>query len=149
MRVLLQRVKKASVSVEGKIVGKIERGALLFLGVHKEDSLEQATYLAHKVAHLRIFSDSNGKMNLSLQEVHGMALVVSQFTLYGNCQEGRRPSFSETAPPRIAEEFYEKFLLELRKEISHVETGVFGAHMEVELINEGPVTFLIEAKKEN
>ena len=146
MRVLLQRVKRASVLVDGKCVGKIEKGLLLFLGIHKDDCSEQASYLAHKVSALRIFSDENGKMNLSLQEIRGGALVVSQFTLYGNCIEGRRPSLGDAAPPEIAAPLYEKFLFELKKDIAQVEMGIFGAKMEVELINDGPVTFLIDAK---
>jgi D-aminoacyl-tRNA deacylase len=143
MRVLLQRVKRASVTVDQKIVGQINQGLLLFFGVHKDDFIEQASYLAHKVSALRVFSDDQGKMNLSIQEINGGVLVVSQFTLYGDCIGSRRPSLSDAAPPEMAREFYQKFLIELKKDIAQVETGIFGAKMEVELINDGPVTFIM------
>ncbi len=147
MRLLVQRVKRASVVVEEKCVGKIQKGVLLFLGVRLGDSIEDASFLAHKVATLRIFSDKEDKMNLSLFEIQGSALVISQFTLYADCLGGRRPSFTDAAPPQVAEEFYEKFILELKKEIPHVETGIFGAKMEIELVNDGPATFIVDSKK--
>jgi D-aminoacyl-tRNA deacylase len=147
MRVLLQRVKKAQVFVEEKSVGSIGQGLLLFFAAHQEDSIEQVAPLAEKIVHLRVFEDLEGKMNLSLKEVQGSALVVSQFTLYGDCRTGRRPSFSESASLENAKMFYEKFIEELQKQIPQVETGIFRAKMQVELINDGPVTFIIDAKK--
>lgn len=144
MRMLLQRVKEASVTVEGQKVGAIGKGLLIFLGIHKDDTPERTTWLVNKLIGLRLFADSEGKMNLGLKEVGGEALVVSQFTLYGNCLNGRRPDFIESAPPDRAKALYEKFVDEVRRELGSVQTGQFGAYMEVALINDGPVTFLIE-----
>lgn len=145
MKVLLQRVAHAQVSVEGGLKGKIDRGLLLFVGVGPEDTEKEALMLADKCGNLRIFSDDEGKMNLSLVDVGGAALVVSQFTLYGDCSKGRRPSFVGAAGPDKANELYLKFANNLRDLGVSVETGEFGAHMEVELLNDGPVTLMLES----
>ncbi len=145
MRILLQRVSKAEVRVEGEVKGKIGPGLLLLVGVAPSDSEAQAKALAEKVAGLRIFSDQEGKMNLSVSDVKGAALVVSQFTLYGDCSKGRRPSFVGAARPEQANALYLKFADFLRGLGVVVETGQFQAHMEVELLNDGPVTLMLEA----
>jgi D-aminoacyl-tRNA deacylase len=146
MRIVIQRVTEASVTVDTKLVGVIGKGALVLLGIHKEDTPAQVSWLVQKLINLRIFPDAQDKMNLSLLDCKGEVLVVSQFTLYGNCQEGRRPDFFESAPPVIAVPLYEMFVVELRKNIEKVETGVFGAKMQVALINDGPVTLIIDSK---
>lgn len=145
MRALIQRVKKAKVTVNDEIVGAIEQGILLFLGIHKDDEGSKIPWLAEKVVNLRIFEDEAGKMNRSLVDVGGGLLVVSQFTLYGNCEQGRRPSFIETMPPDQAEKYYEAFVAKGRELLGEgrVTTGQFGAEMAVDLINDGPVTFLL------
>lgn len=147
MRVVVQRVKHASVTINGTVNGKINNGFLVLLGVQSTDSEQDVDYLVKKVTNLRIFSDENDKMNLSLKDVNGELLVISQFTLYGNCREGNRPSFIEAAKPDVAIPLYEYFVEECRKQISVVETGVFGADMKVSLLNDGPVTIIIESKK--
>ncbi|MGB9795366.1 D-aminoacyl-tRNA deacylase [Fervidobacterium gondwanense] len=147
MRAVVQRVTKASVSVDNQIVGKISSGIVVLLGVGKDDTLEDAKYLAEKIVNLRIFDDGEGKMNLSLLDVKGEALVISQFTLYGDCRRGRRPSYSDSAPPDIANELYEKFVELVRGYNVRVETGIFAAHMLVEIHNDGPVTLLLDSKK--
>ncbi len=144
MRALIQRVSKASVSVDGEIVGQIGRGVVVLVGVTHDDTQEQAEWLARKVAGLRIFEDSEGKMNAGLLDVDGAALVVSQFTLYADARKGRRPSFTDAAPPEIAEPLVEHFAQALRDQGVPVETGVFQAHMLVEIHNDGPVTILLE-----
>lgn len=145
MRILIQRVKEACVTVEKKVCGSIKSaGALVFLGVHKEDKIETAKRLAKKLIDLRMFSDENNKMNLSLKDINGEVLIVSQFTLYANCDSGRRPDFVDAASPKEALEAYNCFVEEVKKEIDVVQTGIFGASMEVSLCNDGPVTFLIE-----
>ena len=144
MRVLVQKVKEASVSVSDSIVGKIGTGYLLFLGVQKGDNATQADYLARKVSGLRIFEDDNGKMNLSIADVAGEILVVSQFTLAGDTSRGNRPGFESAARPEEAKVLYEYFIEKLRKYGYHVETGVFQAEMLVSLVNDGPSTFLLE-----
>ncbi len=146
MRIVIQRVEGASVEVEGKIVGAIGKGSLVLFGVHKEDTAQQTEWLANKLVHLRMFSDMEGKMNLSLMDIKGEVLIVSQFTLYGNCAEGRRPEFTSSAPSMVACQFYEKFIEEVRRHSLKVETGIFGAHMKVSLINDGPVTLILDAK---
>ncbi|KMQ50731.1 D-tyrosyl-tRNA(Tyr) deacylase [Chitinispirillum alkaliphilum] len=144
MRTVIQRVSRSKVSVKGETKGSIERGLLILLGVHENDTEENARYLASKIASLRIFPDEKGKMNLSLKDIDGEALVVSQFTLLGDCSKGRRPSFTESAPPQKGEKLYEFFVEKLKTHISNVQTGEFGADMKVELTNDGPVTFVID-----
>ncbi len=147
MRALIQRVKKASVSIDGKTVGKIGPGLLILFGVTHSDTESDAAYLAEKTANLRIFCDEAGKMNRSLIENDGEALVVSQFTLYGDCRKGRRPGFSDAALPEQAIPLYEKFVELLSEQIRKpVPTGEFGADMLVSLENDGPVTFMVESK---
>jgi len=144
MRIVLQRVSRACVTIDGAKAASIGKGILLLIGVHNNDTAEAAGFLAAKCASLRIFSDAEGKMNLSLDEVNGEALVVSQFTLFGDCGRGRRPSFIDAAGPDKGRELYELFVSELRKLVPRVETGVFGAMMDVELVNDGPVTLILE-----
>jgi D-tyrosyl-tRNA(Tyr) deacylase len=144
MRIVLQRVKRASVTIDNRIVGQIEKGILLLVGVHRDDTPDKAEFLASKCADLRIFTDSEDKMNLSLKEVDGAALVISQFTLFGDSSKGRRPSFIEAAPPAKGNELYLYFIDLLKKEIPIVQTGIFGADMDVELVNDGPVTLILE-----
>lgn len=144
MRVVYQRVSQAQVVVDGQTVGKIGNGALLLVGFTLGDSRSQVEWMAQKVVNLRVFEDAQGKMNDSLLDVGGEILAISQFTLYGDASQGRRPSFTEAAPPPHAEPLYEAFLELLRRQIPRVEQGVFGAHMEVSLTNDGPVTLLIE-----
>ncbi|MBI5345803.1 MAG: D-tyrosyl-tRNA(Tyr) deacylase [Chlamydiae bacterium] len=146
MRIVIQRVLEASVTIDQKIVGQIKQGALVLFGVHKSDEEKDTLYLVDKLLNLRMFKDENDKMNLSLKDIKGSVLVVSQFTLYADCLSGRRPSFTETAEPLVAKRIYDKFVLELKSEIE-VQTGVFGARMQVSLINDGPVTFIIDGKK--
>ena len=144
MRIVVQRVTKASVSVDGKVVGHIGPGLAVLLGVARDDGEKQARFLASKVANLRIFADEQSKFNLSALEVGAEALVVSQFTLYGDAHKGRRPSFSKAAPPEIAEPLVEAFVAFLEEEGLLVETGIFGAMMLVEIHNDGPVTIILE-----
>jgi D-tyrosyl-tRNA(Tyr) deacylase len=146
MRALLQRVRRARVLVEQETVGAIERGLLVLLGVTHADTAEQARWLAEKVATLRIFADENGKMNLDVSEAGGAVLVVSQFTLYGDCRKGRRPSFVDAAPPDVAIPLYEAFIDALKAQGVPTATGRFGAMMQVELVNDGPVTLLVDSK---
>lgn len=144
MRVLLQRVKEASVTVDEETIGQIEAGYLLLVGVTHEDTETEVNWLADKVAGLRVFEDSDEKMNLSIQDVAGKVLSVSQFTLYGDTLKGRRPAFTQAAKPDIAERLYEKFNERLRTHGLVVETGKFGAMMDVALVNDGPVTLMLE-----
>ncbi len=144
MRALVQRVSEASVTVDGRVVGAIERGLLVLLGVTHSDGEAEAAWLAHKIAGLRIFEDEAGKFNLALTEVGGAALVVSQFTLYGDARKGRRPSFIDAARPEHAEPLCDRFVELLRAEDFAVETGVFGAQMAVQLVNDGPVTLWLD-----
>ncbi len=146
MQALLQRVSKASVSVDSNIVGQIGSGLVIFIGVGTEDSEEDASYLAEKITGLRIFADDEDKMNLSVQDIGGEALVVSQFTLMASTRKGRRPSFTKAAPPEIAEPLIEKFTELLRTAGLKVATGQFQAHMMVEIHNEGPVTISIDSR---
>jgi D-tyrosyl-tRNA(Tyr) deacylase len=144
MRLVLQRVRRGSVSVEEKIVSEISQGLVILVGVGPEDTEEEAKWLAEKCAYLRIFEDAEGKTNLSLQDVKGEALVVSQFTLYADTHKGRRPSFVHAAPPEIAEPLVETFAEELRTIGIPIQMGVFGAHMLVNIENDGPVTIILE-----
>lgn len=146
MRAVLQRVSQASVSVDGETVGRIGPGLLVLLGVGRGDTDQDAETLARKIVELRVFQDSAGKMNLSLKEAGGSLLVVSQFTLYGDTRKGRRPSFDMAAPPEEARRLYERFVEAARAQGVKVETGVFQAMMSVSLVNEGPVTFLVESR---
>ena len=144
MRAVLTRVKTASVTVDGSVIGQIGQGFLILLGVTHEDTEAQAVKLADKLMGLRIFEDENGKMNRSLEDVGGQVLVVSQFTLYGNCKKGRRPEFLAAARPEIAIPLYEKFIALCRDKGFSVETGEFGAEMMVESVNDGPVTLIVD-----
>jgi len=144
MRAVVQRVTQASVSVDGEVVGAIKQGLLVLLGVGNGDTEEQARWLAHKVANLRIFADADDKMNLSVQDIQGSVLVVSQFTLYGDVRRGFRPSFSHAAAPDSANQLVNLFIEAVEAENIPVETGVFGAMMQVALVNDGPVTIILE-----
>ncbi len=146
MRVVVQRVKHASVTINGTVNGKINNGFLVLLGIQSTDSEQDVDYLVKKVTNLRIFSDENDKMNLSLKDINGELLIVSQFTLYANCKEGNRPSFVEAAKPDIAIPLYEYFVSECKKIIPVVETGIFGSDMKVDLLNDGPVTIIMDSK---
>ena len=144
MRAVLTRVKSASVAIDGQIVGRIGQGFLILLGVGPNDTEKECRYLAEKALGLRVFEDENGKMNLGLEAVKGEVLVVSQFTLYGNCRKGRRPSFTEAAPPALGEELYEKFLSICESLGYPPQHGRFGADMQVSSINDGPVTLILD-----
>ena len=149
MRIVLQRVKSASVSIEGTVVGEIEQGFLLLVGVGPDDTRDDASYLARKIAGMRIFSDENGKMNLSIDQVGGKILSVSQFTLFADTKKGNRPSFTGAAGPEAANKLYEEFNEILRTEYGLiVEKGEFGADMQVSLVNDGPVTILLDTKNQ-
>ena len=147
MRAVVQRVSSASVTVDGRVTGKIDAGLLILLGVSRTDNPEAASYLAEKIVNLRVFSDPAGKMNLSLLDVRGAALVVSQFTLYGDTRGGRRPSYIQAAPPEEANRLYEEFVRAVRALNVTVETGVFQARMKVDLVNDGPVTILLDSER--
>ena len=147
MRAVLTRVNSASVTIEGEVVGKIGKGFLILLGVGPEDTEEHCKYLAQKALGLRIFEDENEKMNLGLDQVGGEVLVVSQFTLYGNCRKGRRPSFTEAAPPDLGNRLYEQFLKECEALGFPPQHGQFGASMQVESVNDGPVTLILDTQQ--
>ncbi|WP_447860849.1 D-aminoacyl-tRNA deacylase [Nitrospira calida] len=147
MRAVIQRVTRASVEVNGAIVGKIGPGLLVLLGVARGDGESDARYIADKILGLRIFPDEAGKMNRSLRDCGGSVLLVSQFTLLGDTAKGRRPGFDRAAPPELARALYEKVAADLRAQGTPVETGVFGAHMAVELVNDGPVTFVLDSRR--
>ena len=144
MKLVIQRVKHSSVTVDNKIVGKIEKGYMVLLGVGPEDTTKEADYLVQKLIKLRVFEDENGKMNLSLKDINGELLIISQFTLYADCSGGNRPSFSNAAKPDKANELYEYFVEQCRNQNIKVECGIFGADMKVELLNDGPVTIIME-----
>ena len=146
MRAVVQRVSRGDVTVEGETTGAISKGLVVLLGVGRDDTEKEALYLADKISSLRIFEDEAEKMNLSLKDVGGAMLVVSQFTLYGNCSKGRRPSFGDAAPPDKADDLYNKFIEAVRFQGVAVETGRFQTHMEVSLVNDGPVTLIVESK---
>jgi D-aminoacyl-tRNA deacylase len=145
MKAVIQRVTSASVHVEGKTVGRIESGLLVLVGVAKGDGESDGRYLIEKIRTLRIFSDEQGKMNRSLVDIGGSVLLVPQFTLLGNTAHGRRPGFDAAAPPDEARQLYEQMVVNLRNHGTHVETGVFAAHMQIELLNDGPVTFVLDS----
>ena len=147
MRAVAQRVKMAKVMVDGEVVGEIGKGVLIFLGVGVGDTIDDAEYLASKIVHLRIFGDDEGKMNLSLLETGGEALVVSQFTLWGDCKKGRRPSFVRAADPAIANDLYQKFIFFLKGKGIQVAEGRFQEMMDVHLVNDGPVTLLLDSAR--
>ena len=146
MRAVVQRVTNADVKIDGRVNGKIDDGLLVLLGVVNGDTEEDMKYIADKIIKLRIFSDENDKMNLSLEDVGGSMLVISQFTLYGDCSHGRRPYFGNAMEPVSANEMYEKFVAYIREQGIHTETGEFGADMKVSLTNDGPVTIILESK---
>jgi D-aminoacyl-tRNA deacylase len=147
MRAVLQRVSESSVTVDGEVVGQIGPGLMVLLGVEDADTEADADWMADKIPALRIFNDNEGKFNRSLIDVSGAILVISQFTLHGDCRKGRRPSFVKAARPDLAIPLYERVIEALRTKGIHVETGVFGAHMDVHLINDGPVTLIVDSKK--
>jgi D-tyrosyl-tRNA(Tyr) deacylase len=148
MRAVVQRVKMAKVVIGSEVVGEIGNGLLVFLGVGVKDNIDDADYLASKIAHLRMFSDDKGKMNLSLQETGGEALVVSQFTLWGDCRKGRRPSFIRAADPIVANDLYQEFIGLLKAKGIQVAVGRFQEMMDVRLVNDGPVTMLLDSAKD-
>jgi len=147
MRAVVQRVTRASVTVEEEVVGEIENGLVVLLGVARDDTRDDADYLSAKIAALRIFDDTEGRMNFSIKEINGGLLVVSQFTLYGDVRRGLRPSWSDAAAPEIAEPLYDYFVENSRKLLGRVETGSFRKTMQVELVNDGPVTILLDSRK--
>lgn len=144
MKLVIQRVSEAKVEVENEIVGKIGEGFLVLFGAKEGDTKEQADFLVKKLCNLRVFKDENEKMNLSINDIAGELLIVSQFTLYADCQKGNRPSFTNAAKPNMANELYEYFVEECKKTVKKVEKGIFGADMKVSLLNDGPVTIILE-----
>lgn len=146
MRMIIQRVKNASVTVENKLISKIETGLLIFLGVGEGDTKEIADKLLYKVIRLRIFSDENNKTNLSIQDVAGELMIISQFTLYADCKKGNRPSFTNAGNPKLANELYEHMIEQAKKHLGKVSSGIFGADMKVELNNDGPFTIILDSK---
>ena len=147
MRAVVQRVHESSVTVDGRVTGRISKGLLVLLGVGDADSEADADYLADKIVGLRCFADDSSKFNLGLRDVGGSVLAVSQFTLFGDCRKGKRPSFTDAARPELAVPLYERFVARVREAGIAVETGEFGAHMDVQLVNDGPVTLLLDSKK--
>lgn len=147
MRIVVQRVAEASVKVDGIIVGKIQKGLLVFVGVGPEDDESDIKFVADKIVNLRIFEDENEKMNLSVKDIGAEVLIISQFTLFGDCRKGRRPNFSASCEPVKAEQIYEKLISEVEALDVHTEKGIFGADMKVQLLNDGPVTILLDSKK--
>jgi D-tyrosyl-tRNA(Tyr) deacylase len=148
MRAVIQRAKRASVTIEGEIVGAIEKGLVILLGIARDDTKDDADYLVPKIISLRIFDDAEGRMNVSVKDVDGGLLVVSQFTLYGDVRRGLRPSWSDAAAPELAEPLYNYFVESSRKLLGRVETGSFRKTMQVELVNDGPVTLLLDSRKQ-
>ncbi len=147
MRAVVQRVSRAGVEIGGRTTATIGRGLVILLGIRSDDSATDLTWMADKIMHLRIFPDGDGKMNISLADMGGEMLIISQFTLYGDCRKGRRPGFSAAAPPEIAEPLYHQFIEEVRKRGIRVATGTFAADMAVDLVNDGPVTLLLDSEK--
>ncbi|WP_128425807.1 D-aminoacyl-tRNA deacylase [Gudongella oleilytica] len=148
MRAVVQRVSSAEVRVDDKMVGRVGKGLLVYLGVGKEDAVSDIEYMADKVSGLRIFEDENGKMNLSVQDIRGEILAISQFTLYGDVRKGKRPSFSDSADPDKGEELYNQFISIIQGIGIRIDKGIFGAHMMVDYVNDGPVTILLDSKKQ-
>ena len=144
MKFIVQRVNKSQVEVEEKVVGKIDKGFMVLIGITHNDTKEIADFLVRKLINLRVFEDEKGKMNLSLKDVQGSLLLISQFTLYADCTSGNRPSFTNAAKPEFANELYEYIIEECKKQIPNVQTGIFGADMQVSLVNDGPVTIILE-----
>ncbi|AGX43836.1 D-aminoacyl-tRNA deacylase [Clostridium saccharobutylicum] len=147
MRAVVQRVTSSSVSVDGEIIGKINEGVNVLIGISKDDTLEDLKYIKDKIINLRIFHDENDKMNLSLLDIQGEILAISQFTLYGDCRKGRRPNFMDAKGGNEAKELYDEFIKMIKTSNLKVETGEFGAHMKVEINNDGPVTILLDSKR--
>ena len=147
MKVVIQRVKKASCTIDEKCTGKIEHGYCLFVGFNDEDNEEIIDKMIHKILFLRIFEDENGKMNKSIQDIHGSILSISQFTLYANCKKGNRPSFTDAGKPEYATTLYDLFNQKLKEQDMNVQTGVFGADMKIDLLNDGPVTIVLDSKE--
>jgi len=147
VRAVVQRVHESSVTVDGRVTGRIGKGLLVLLGVGETDSEQDADYLAEKIVGLRCFADNDSKFNLSVRDAGGSVLAVSQFTLFGDCRKGKRPSFTEAARPELAVPLYERFVAKVRESGIKVQTGEFGAHMDVQLVNDGPVTLLLDSKK--
>jgi len=147
MRAVVQRVTRASVSIEGEVVGEIQHGLVVLLGIARDDTTDDADYLVPKIVALRVFDDADGKMNVSVKDIAGGLLIVSQFTLYGDVRRGLRPSWSDAAAPEVAEPLYEYFVESSRKLLEKVETGSFRKMMQVELVNDGPVTILLDSRK--
>ncbi|MHC5179746.1 MAG: D-aminoacyl-tRNA deacylase [Planctomycetota bacterium] len=147
MRAVVQRVRRASVTVDGAVTGSIQRGLLVFLGVGKDDSEKDIDFIADKIVNLRIFECEDGKMNLSVKDISGGILLISQFTLYGDCRKGRRPDFTAAGKPEIAKQLYEQAIEAIRDKGVPVETGVFAAHMDIDSINDGPVTLILDSRK--
>jgi D-tyrosyl-tRNA(Tyr) deacylase len=148
MRAVVQRVSSAEVRVDDKMVGRVGKGLLVYLGVGKEDTVSDIEYMAEKVSGLRIFEDENGKMNLSVKDIEGEILAISQFTLYGDVRKGKRPSFSDSAAPDKGEELYNQFISRIQGIGIRIDKGMFGAHMMVDYVNDGPVTILLDSKKQ-
>ncbi len=148
MRAVLQRVTRACVRIGDKVSGEINSGLVVLLGIAHDDTESDIKYLVGKIAAIRLFDDADGRMNLSVRDAGGALLVVSQFTLYGDVRRGRRPSWSEAAPPEVAEPLYESFVKEARRNVERVETGIFRAMMQIELVNDGPVTILLDSRKQ-
>lgn len=147
MRAVIQRVSRASVTVDGAITGSIGQGLLVFLGVGKDDTQTDIDFIADKVANLRIFEDADGKMNLSVQDIGGSVLLISQFTLFGDCRKGRRPDFTAAGPPDMANRLYEQTIDAVKEKGVPVETGIFAAHMDIDALNDGPVTLILDSKR--
>jgi D-tyrosyl-tRNA(Tyr) deacylase len=147
MRAVVQRVSRASVTVDGTITGSIGRGLLVFLGVGKEDTQKEIDFIADKIVNLRIFKCDDGKMNLSVKDTNGGILLISQFTLYGDCRKGRRPDFTAAGPPEMAKQLYERTIDAIKDKGVPVETGVFAAHMDIDSVNDGPVTLMLESQQ--
>lgn len=149
MRLLIQRVTEANVTIDSVVYSSIKKGLLVLIGIHQTDTIADIPWLAKKLVELRIFEDDMGKMNLSIQDVKGEILVISQFTLYADCRRGRRPDFIDAAPPRLAEGLYNAFIKEVNMYGLEVKTGVFAAYMQVQLTNDGPVTIILDSKETN